>query len=102
MARASIIATGIATGITTGAARAARASTITIIDLYRAIVSPLLMAAMGPACRFEPSCSAYAREAISRHGLAAGGRMTLRRLGRCRPAGGWGYDPVPQERQVRI
>ncbi len=91
-----------ATTTTTGAARAARASTIIIIDLYRAIVSPLLMATMGPACRFEPSCSAYAREAIARHGVVAGAGMALRRLGRCRPAGGWGYDPVPQERPVRI
>ena len=78
------------------ATRSARRFTIILIDLYRIFVSPLLISVSGPACRFEPSCSAYAREAIGRHGVIAGGRMTARRLARCRPAGGWGEDPVPR------
>ena len=47
------------------------------------------------ACRFTPSCSAFAFEAIERHGVARGGALALRRLMRCRPFGGHGHDPVP-------
>ena len=63
------------------------------IAVYRRIGSPLL----GGHCRFEPSCSVYAREAILRHGARRGGRLALHRLARCRPGGGAGYDPVPGE-----
>lgn len=59
--------------------------------LYRAAVSPLL----GCCCRFVPSCSHYAEEAIARHGMLKGGGLTLRRLLRCHPWGGHGIDPVP-------
>jgi uncharacterized protein len=48
-----------------------------------------------PTCRFAPSCSAYAIEAIERHGALSGGGLALRRLLRCNPWGGSGYDPVP-------
>jgi uncharacterized protein len=65
-----------------------------VVEIYRAIVSPLIVAMLGPACRFEPSCSAYAGEAISRHGVVQGGWQALKRLIRCRPGGSWGYDPV--------
>jgi uncharacterized protein len=64
-----------------------------VIDLYR-VASPMIVTAAGPACRFEPSCSRYAREAIAKHGVLRGGSMAIKRLIRCRPAGGWGYDPV--------
>jgi putative membrane protein insertion efficiency factor len=64
------------------------------INLYRALISPLVLGLIGPACRFEPSCSAYAGMAISRHGVVRGSLMASRRLLRCRPGGGWGYDPV--------
>jgi putative membrane protein insertion efficiency factor len=49
---------------------------------------------MGPACRFEPSCSQYAVDAISSYGLLRGGGMAIRRLLRCRPGADWGYDPM--------
>jgi len=50
---------------------------------------------MPPVCRFEPSCSRYAYEAFDRHGAVRGLWLTVRRLSRCRPGGGEGWDPVP-------
>jgi len=61
------------------------------IRAYQAVLSPWL----GPACRFDPSCSEYAIEAVSRHGTLRGSWLALRRIGRCHPLGGFGYDPVP-------
>lgn len=61
------------------------------IRLYQLFLSPLL----GTNCRFTPSCSAFGVEAIRLHGPWRGGWLTLRRIARCRPGGGWGYDPVP-------
>jgi putative membrane protein insertion efficiency factor len=58
---------------------------------YQRAISPSL----GNLCRYEPTCSHYAVEAIERHGLIRGAALTLRRLSRCRPLGGRGYDPVP-------
>ncbi|HXR25693.1 MAG TPA: membrane protein insertion efficiency factor YidD [Candidatus Binataceae bacterium] len=68
------------------------------IGVYRKLFSPLIVMLLGPACRFEPSCSNYADEAIARFGIARGGWLTLKRLMRCRPLGGWGYDPVVARR----
>lgn len=48
-----------------------------------------------PSCRYSPSCSAYAIEAVSRYGAAKGGWMSAKRIMRCHPWGGRGYDPVP-------
>lgn len=62
-----------------------------LLWMYRATISPLL----GPCCRFTPSCSAYASEAIARHGIARGGWMAVRRLLRCHPFHPGGWDPVP-------
>ncbi len=61
------------------------------IRLYQLAVSPYL----AMSCRFQPTCSGYAREAIARHGAAIGGFMALRRIARCHPWGGAGDDPVP-------
>lgn len=61
------------------------------IVLYRHTLSPLI----GRQCRFLPTCSAYADEAIQRYGAVKGGGMALRRICRCHPWGGHGYDPVP-------
>ncbi len=62
-----------------------------VIHVYRGALSPLLPR----ACRFEPSCSAYGLEALSTHGARRGSWLTLKRLCRCHPWGGYGYDPVP-------
>ena len=62
-----------------------------LIRVYQLTLSPLL----GPACRYEPSCSEYTRQAIHRHGPLRGGWLGLKRLGRCHPYSGSGYDPVP-------
>ena len=59
---------------------------------YRLLLSPWI----GRSCRFTPTCSAYALEALERHGALRGGWLTLRRLGRCQPWGGWGVDDVPR------
>ncbi|HKV54002.1 MAG TPA: membrane protein insertion efficiency factor YidD [Candidatus Binataceae bacterium] len=66
------------------------------VAIYRLALSPVIVSMLGPACRFEPSCSVYAQQAIVRHGILRGGWMALRRLARCRPLGGSGYDPVPE------
>lgn len=61
------------------------------IDGYRYFISPLL----GGRCRFVPTCSEYAQEAIMRHGACTGSLLILKRLARCHPWGGCGHDPVP-------
>jgi uncharacterized protein len=76
---------------------ATRLCALAAIDLYRVTLSPLMVAMAGPACRFEPCCSKYARDAIAEYGVLRGAGLGFRRFGRCRPAGGWGYDPVPHD-----
>jgi putative membrane protein insertion efficiency factor len=65
---------------------------LNLIHFYQGAISPSL----GPLCRYEPSCSHYTHEAIERYGLLKGGWLGLKRLSRCRPYGGRGYDPVPR------
>lgn len=62
-----------------------------LVYAYRVTLSPLL----GPSCRFEPSCSAYALEALERHGARRGAWLSLRRVLRCHPFHPAGFDPVP-------
>ena len=64
---------------------------IGLIRLYRLTLSPWL----GRSCRFQPSCSRYAIEALERHGALRGSRLAATRIARCHPWGGSGYDPVP-------
>lgn len=63
-----------------------------LIKLYQWTVSPLI----GPHCRFHPTCSQYAIEAIDRFGVGKGGWLALKRLLRCHPLHSGGYDPVPE------
>jgi putative membrane protein insertion efficiency factor len=67
------------------------------IQFYRYAISPL----MASHCRFYPSCSCYAHDAIEQHGLMHGGWLALRRLGRCHPWNPGGFDPVPPTKSPR-
>lgn len=62
-----------------------------LVRSYQLVISPLTPT----HCRYRPTCSAYALEAIARHGALRGGWLSLRRIARCHPWGGSGYDPVP-------
>lgn len=64
---------------------------LSLIRSYRRWLSP----ALPPSCRFYPSCSTYALEAVSRYGAARGGWLTLKRLASCHPYHDGGHDPVP-------
>ena len=66
---------------------------IGIVKGYRLLLSPWL----GSACRFEPTCSAYALDALKQHGAGVGTYLTLKRLGRCHPWCDGGHDPVPEQ-----
>ena len=64
---------------------------VLLIRGYQLAISPWL----APRCRYQPTCSSYALEAIRKYGAAKGGYLALRRILRCHPWGGCGYDPVP-------
>jgi putative membrane protein insertion efficiency factor len=73
---------------------------IFLVRIYRALVSPvlsLIFGSSGLGCRFTPTCSEYALEALKTHGAAKGACLTAHRLCRCHPWGGRGYDPVPKQ-----
>jgi uncharacterized protein len=72
-------------------ATVARLALLGLIRVYQNTIGPALPA----ACRFEPTCSRYAYAAVERYGAVRGGWLSVRRLLRCRPFGGKGYDPVP-------
>jgi putative membrane protein insertion efficiency factor len=71
--------------------RVVRAALLALIRLYQLTLSPWL----GLQCRYEPTCSKYAAEALERHGVVRGVWLAAKRLGRCHPWGRSGYDPVP-------
>jgi putative membrane protein insertion efficiency factor len=73
-----------------------RALALFALRLYRRFVSPVLP----PACRFRPTCSEYAMEAIEKHGVLRGGTLALHRLVRCGPWHPGGYDPVPSRKAL--
>jgi putative membrane protein insertion efficiency factor len=69
----------------------AQRAALAALTLYKLLLSPLFAG----SCRFLPSCSDYAREAVARHGVIRGSRLAARRLARCHPLGSSGFDPVP-------
>jgi hypothetical protein len=70
---------------------------VALVRGYQYLISPWL----GANCRYAPTCSAYIVEAIERHGALRGGLLGLRRIGRCHPWGGSGYDPVPESTSAK-
>ncbi|HEU0065023.1 MAG TPA: membrane protein insertion efficiency factor YidD [Flavisolibacter sp.] len=64
---------------------------ILLIKIYQWVISPLL----GPKCRFTPTCSTYSIQAFKKYGLFKGFWLSIKRISRCHPWGGHGYDPVP-------
>ncbi|KAA9333583.1 membrane protein insertion efficiency factor YidD [Adhaeribacter soli] len=64
---------------------------LAFIWIYQRMISPLTP----PSCRFTPTCSAYAAEAVTKYGPLKGGKLALKRLSKCHPWGSSGYDPVP-------
>ena len=66
---------------------------LALVQLYRVAISPWL----GVNCRFQPTCSEYALQALRRHGAFRGSWLAAKRIGRCHPWGGSGHDPVPGE-----
>ncbi len=69
---------------------------IALVRFYQLAISPW----MPPACRYTPSCSAYAIDALREHGALRGFWLAVRRVGRCHPWGGYGYDPVPDGKRA--
>ena len=65
-----------------------------LIRGYQLIISPLL----GSNCRFMPTCSEYAMQSLRSHGLIKGSYLTIKRIGKCHPWGGHGYDPIPTKK----
>lgn len=78
----------------TGLRRAARWPVLLLIRFYQRVISPWTP----PSCRYYPSCSQYAYQAVERHGLLRGGWLAVRRLGRCHPWAAGGVDHVPPSR----
>jgi putative membrane protein insertion efficiency factor len=65
-----------------------------LIKVYQTLISPLTPS----TCRFQPTCSHYAKEALVKHGLLKGGKLAIKRIFSCHPWGGSGFDPVPDKK----
>jgi putative membrane protein insertion efficiency factor len=78
-------------GILTKALRILGLPLVALIRIYQWVISPLI----GPKCRFSPSCSNYALEALKKYGIFKGVWLSVKRISRCHPWGGHGVDPVP-------
>jgi putative membrane protein insertion efficiency factor len=85
-----------ATELMTNIGRLVAKPLLGLVWLYQKAISPLL----GANCRFEPSCSAYAMQALREYGGFKGGWMAIKRISRCHPWGGSGYDPVPAKENI--
>jgi uncharacterized protein len=70
---------------------------ILLIRIYQLIISPLL----GSNCRFMPTCSEYAMKSLQSHGLIKGSFLIIKRVGKCHPWGGHGYDPIPTKMEKK-
>ncbi len=66
-----------------------------LLKIYKLTLSPLLFLLFGKGCRYTPTCSVYANEAIAKHGILKGGFLSVKRILRCHPFAKGGYDPVP-------
>lgn len=73
-----------------------------LLSLYQKIVSPTIVLFVGHACRFNPTCSEYARQAIERFGVVKGGSLAIKRVLRCHPFGRPGYDPVQPDNPTKL
>jgi len=71
---------------------------IFIIKIYQFIISPLI----GKNCRYLPTCSEYAIESLKLHGLLRGSFFAIRRILKCHPFGGYGFDPIPKRKQNKV
>ena len=81
---------------------APKSALIALVKFYQIVLSPIKLAILGPGsrCRFQPSCSQYAVEALRAHGFLRGSWLALKRLLRCHPWGAFGPDPVPSPRRA--
>jgi len=70
----------------------------TFFKAYKLTLSPILTALFGKGCRYEPTCSVYADEAIQKHGILKGGILAIKRFFRCHPFSKGGIDPVPSKK----
>ena len=80
---------------------AAQVVIIAGLRCYRSLISPVLSAVftpLGHGCRFQPTCSRYALDAVRQHGAWRGSILTVKRVCRCHPWGGFGWDPVPGDK----
>lgn len=66
-----------------------------LIDIYKVMISPVFVFLFGRGCKFSPTCSDYAKEAISSHGVVKGVELSIKRVVRCHPVSKGGFDPVP-------